>query len=50
MIEKLFNFLRIFLIKFGQQGTKQMCVGFLYEVEIPQELKEEVYEEEINNY
>ena len=41
MNERILNFLRTFLIKFGQLGTEQMCVGFLYEVEIPQELKEE---------
>lgn len=37
----IFELFRKILINYGQHGTKQMCAGFLHEVEIPEELKDE---------
>lgn len=40
MLGKLIGWFSTILINIGGSGTEQMCVGFLHEVEIPEELKE----------
>lgn len=40
MVEAIVNVVRAVLIKLGNSGSQTLCVGFLHEVELPEELKE----------